>query len=259
MADKQKLQPPHDPRRAADLASPNGGDALLEPTKLVSSELGPETRLDTSAPLSPAVAAELTGGVDLSRLEAAAAERPRFRRPIEPIAQPNYDAQRQLETIMREQELERQKARQSDEKEYQHFIKCRRGHLGVYLLTNPHNRQIGLDAWYATYRDATERWPEEVYCQVCYDVDPETGDPRGSRQPLAVTYVATGRRMAFIVPPKIAWRYPRDPARRAVEGITRSAPVDYASGNLDWHPSQDQMSKEAIARAAALRLVGGAT
>ncbi len=185
-------------------------------------------------------------------------ERAPFRRKRESIVEPDTKAEDMLRAVQAAELQRKREAEAAEMADRQHFIKCRRGHVGVFLTVNPAGKILGPEHFYSTYHHVKENWREEIYCQVCYDIDPQTGDPRGQLNPLQVQYVPSRRAVQFMVPPRWAFSMPKDPAKlMEVGAITRSGRVDYASGNPSWTPSEEQLRKEAEHKRALLALVGG--
>lgn len=249
----KNTQPPQDPR-GRDVAAFQ--EAPLENTP-------PPAPREQARDVQPSAVAALAPGGDVEALrERAAAVQPPPE-VVTTILRSDRTAIDQLEAMRQEEARRKQTAIDQDVVRYQHFIKCRRGHIGVFCHESPVGRQLTEKDWYSTYRAPGESWREEVVCQVCYNADPVTLEMRGEFVPLQLTYVGVtlvrGRRSpVFIVPNRWCYRYPRSPEQRALELPSRSARVEWASGNSDWRPTPEQLSREAEARQSMLQLVGAA-
>ena len=159
--------------------------------------------------------------------------------PLIPIEGENleeaYNAEVQMEARSKEIEAEEKARREKSEGEYTFYVKCRKDHgkyppHGVYLTTNPGHDYVKPDQWYARYKERRDVWREDIVCQVCL----------WQRGEYVNLDVIPGPKGTFKVNPRMLWRTPKDPKRRAIEGDTRAIEIGPASSNNERKAAQER-------------------
>lgn len=129
-----------------------------------------------------------------------------------------------------------------DNKQWQYFQQCHRGHPAIFFTKNPRGNSVSAADWFASYKKAGEPWRGDVLCQICttFDKDGLVVD----EYPIKVESYNGSKRNAtvFAADPRFLYRYPKDKARRQEVKPHRSTPLlvnasNYGVPNPDFKRS----------------------
>lgn len=157
---------------------------------------------------------------------------------MQPTPQPNQPPDRAVQdALLLLKEIEDQKIQATtvnddrDNKSWQYFHQCHKGHPAIFYTRNPRSGGIKATDWFSSYKKLDEPWRGDVLCQICTTFDKE--GIIENEYPIQVESYSGSRRGAtvFSPDPVFVYRYPKDKARRQQVVPHRSTMLTTNSAN----------------------------